>query len=118
VDLSVWPPRCEPAYRPADGAEHWLPEVECAEPAAREELIFQKLTHQVRWAWERSPFYRRKWQEAGVSPGTLKSLDDLAAFPGRTWSTPRSATPRPSSRSRPAPRARRSTATSSARASP
>src|SRR5262249_51595030 len=26
-------------------------------------------------------FYRRKWEAAGVSPGTLRSLDDLAAFP-------------------------------------
>jgi phenylacetate-CoA ligase len=30
VDLTVWPPRYDPAYRPAPDAEHWLPEVECA----------------------------------------------------------------------------------------
>ena len=81
VDVTVWPPRYDPAYRPRPGAEHWLPEVECADPAARDELIFAKLTRQVRYAWERSPFYRRKWQEAGVSPDTLKSLDDLGRFP-------------------------------------
>ncbi len=81
VDLTVWPPRYDPAYRPAPDAEHWLPEIECADPAARDALIFAKLTHQVRYAWERSPFYRRRWQEAGVSPETLKSLDDLARFP-------------------------------------
>src|SRR3989441_6040179 len=81
VDVTVWPPRYDPAYRPRPGAEHWLPEVECAEPAARDELIFAKLTRQVRYAWERSPFYRRKWQGAGVSPDTLKSLGDLARFP-------------------------------------
>jgi phenylacetate-CoA ligase len=81
VDLTVWPPRYDATYRPAPAAEHWLPEIECADPAARDALIFAKLTHQVRYAWERSPFYRRRWQEAGVSPETLKSLDDLARFP-------------------------------------
>jgi phenylacetate-CoA ligase len=81
VDLTVWPPRYDPAYRPAPDAEHWLPEVECAAPAARDALVFAKLTRQVRYAWERSAFYRRRWQEAGVSPETLKSLDDLARFP-------------------------------------
>jgi phenylacetate-CoA ligase len=81
VDLSVWPPRYDPAYLPPAGAEHWLPELECAPPPVRDEVILAKLRRQVAWAWERSPFYRRKWEEAGVSPATLKSLDDLARFP-------------------------------------
>src|SRR5439155_975463 len=69
------------ARQPPPDAEHWLPQVECAEPAARDELVLAKLRHQLRWAWERSPFYRRKWLEAGVSPDTLRSLDDLRRFP-------------------------------------
>src|SRR6266446_4259823 len=81
VDLTVWPPRYDPAYRPAADAAHWLPEIECADPAARDALVFAKLTRQVRYAWERSAFYRRKWREAGVSPDALRSLDDLARFP-------------------------------------
>ncbi len=81
VDLAVWPPRYDPTWRPSSGEEHWLPQVECAEPAARDELILAKLRHQLRWAWERSPFYRRRWLEAGVSPDTLRSLDDLRRFP-------------------------------------
>lgn len=74
VDLTVWPPRYDPAYRPAGGDEAWLPEVEYADPAARDELIFAKLGRQVAYAWERSAFYRRKWQEAGVSPETMDEL--------------------------------------------
>jgi phenylacetate-CoA ligase len=81
VDLTVWPPVHDPHYRPAPDEEHWLPEVECADPVARDELILGKLKQQVRYAWETSAFYRRKWQEASVSPDTLKSLDDLARFP-------------------------------------
>jgi phenylacetate-CoA ligase len=77
----AWPPRYDPAYRPRPADEHWLPEVECAAPGERDALVLDKLRAQLRWAWERSPFYRRKWQEAGVSPATLRGLDDLARFP-------------------------------------
>jgi phenylacetate-CoA ligase len=81
IDLTVWPPRYDSGYRPRAGEEHWIPEIECAETGARDELIFLKLAQQIRYAWDRSPFYRRRWQEAGVSPETLKSFDDLARFP-------------------------------------
>jgi len=79
--LTVWPPRYDQTYRPRAGEDFWFPEIECAEQGERDELIFLKLTSQIRYAWERSPFYRRRWQEAGVSPATLKSLEDLARFP-------------------------------------
>jgi len=81
VDLSVWPPRYDPAHRPPVEAEHWLPEIECAPPEVRDELVLAKLQRQIAWAWERSPFYRRKWREAGVGPESLKRLEDLARFP-------------------------------------
>ena len=81
VDLTVWPPRYNRRYWPDHDAEYWLPELECAPCEVRDEIILKKLTHQIRFAWERSPFYRRRWEEAGVSPATLKSLDDLARFP-------------------------------------
>jgi phenylacetate-CoA ligase len=81
IDLSVWPPRFDRAYRPAPGEKYWFPEIECAPRAQLEKIIFDKLREQVRYAWERSPFYRRKWQAAGVSPETLRSLEDLARFP-------------------------------------
>ena len=81
VDLGVWPPRYDPSYAPAPDEPSWLPEIECAPPAARDALILTKLREQVRFAWDRCPFYRRKWEAAGVSPDTLASLADLAAFP-------------------------------------
>lgn len=81
VDLSVWPPRYDRAYLPDDGSEYWSPELECAPTEIRNEIIFRKLQHQLRYAWEHSPFYRRKWERAGVSPASLKTLEDLAKFP-------------------------------------
>ena len=81
VDLRVWPPRYDPSYRPAPDARHWLPEVERASPEARDGLVLAKLREQVRYAWERSPFYRRKWEAAAASPDALRTLDDLVRFP-------------------------------------
>ena len=79
--LSAWPPRYDPAYRPARGAEYWDKDLECADPADRDRLILDKLRGQMRYAWAKSPFYRRRWEAAGVSPDTLESLGDLARFP-------------------------------------
>jgi phenylacetate-CoA ligase len=79
--VSEWPPSYDPRYRPAADEPYWRRELECADPRARDALILAKLQQQVRYAWEKAPFYRRKWQEAGVSPDTLRSLDDLAKFP-------------------------------------
>jgi len=46
-----------------------------------EQIIFCKLFRQICYAWDHSPFYRRKWEQAGVSPQTLNSVADLAKFP-------------------------------------
>ena len=57
--LPAWPPPYDAFYRPPVAAEYWRPELECAEPAERDRHILDKLRHQLRWAWERSPFSRR-----------------------------------------------------------
>jgi phenylacetate-coenzyme A ligase PaaK-like adenylate-forming protein len=79
--MTSWPPRYDPTWRPRADAEHWAPDVECAPPSRRDAIILEKLRAQIAYVWERSAFYRRHWQAAGVSPATLRSLDDLARFP-------------------------------------
>jgi len=81
VDLSQWPPRYDRSFRPAPEEDCWLPELERADPAERDAVVLAKLRAQVRYAWQKSPFYRRKWQAAGISPDALRSLADLARFP-------------------------------------
>ena len=76
-----WPPRYDPRYRPPREEGYWRRELECADPRDRDRVILARLQQQMRYAWEKAPFYRRKWQEAGVSPETLRTLDDLAKFP-------------------------------------
>jgi phenylacetate-CoA ligase len=81
LDLTVWPPRYDPRYLPSTGEPYWCPELECAATGERDQVIFRKLKSQITYAWERSPFYRGLWQKFGLSPATLKSLEDLARFP-------------------------------------
>src|SRR2546430_16054150 len=81
VDLTVWPPRYDRAYRPDPAAEYWFPELECCDPGTRDGLILEKLRRQVEWAWRRSPFYRRKWETAGGAPATPPPLDAPGKVP-------------------------------------
>ena len=85
--MTAWPPRYDPIWRPRADAEHWAPDVECAPPSRRDAIILEKLRAQIAYAWERSAFYRRHWQAAGVSPAMLRSLDDLedALGPDAYW---------------------------------
>jgi len=76
-----WPPRYDASYRPRADAEYWAPELECASPEVRDAVILAKLKQQVAYAWDKSPFYRTRWGSAGVSPATLRTLEDLTRFP-------------------------------------
>jgi phenylacetate-CoA ligase len=76
-----WPSRYDPAFVPLPDSDYWNPQLECAPPDVRDAIILKKLVAQVEYAWQRSEFYRRKWTAAGVSPGTLSTIGDLAKFP-------------------------------------
>ena len=77
----AWPPVYDPAYRPAADDVYWFREQETEPVERREARILAKLRAQVAWAYERSPFYKQKWDAAGVGPHTLRTLADLDAFP-------------------------------------
>ncbi|AJK44970.1 phenylacetate--CoA ligase PaaK [Burkholderia plantarii] len=61
--------------------------LEPIETASRDELQALQLDR-LRWslthAYDHSPVYRRKFDEAGVHPGELRALADLARFPFTT----------------------------------
>ncbi|KUO40893.1 MAG: hypothetical protein APZ16_05615 [Candidatus Hadarchaeum yellowstonense] len=40
-----------------------------------------KISEVVKYTGERSPFYRRLYQRAGISPGKVRSLDDFSKIP-------------------------------------
>ncbi|HEY6398515.1 MAG TPA: AMP-binding protein, partial [Solirubrobacteraceae bacterium] len=65
----------------AAASPYWNPKTETL---ARERLeVFQlaKLRYQCEWAAERSPWYRRRFQEEGFDPGQLRSVSDVRRLP-------------------------------------
>src|SRR3990170_1699666 len=76
-----WPPEYDDRYLPAPGSRYWFRDRECQDPEARDGEIIRKIQATMAWAWERAPFYRRKWQGAGLEPGDIKGLDDFSKVP-------------------------------------
>ena len=62
--------------------EHYYqPEIECA---PREEIVRiqnERLLRQVRHVWDDVPYYRKKMEEAKVTPEDIRSIDDLHKLP-------------------------------------
>jgi phenylacetate-CoA ligase len=44
-------------------------------------LQIQRLRQTVRWAFEQVPWYRQRFQSAGISPDDIRTLSDLAHLP-------------------------------------
>ena len=65
-------------------SQYLEPELETASRAALTELQEDKLRAQVRHAYEHSPFYRRKLDDAGVRPDAIHGLGDLGKLPFTT----------------------------------
>ena len=74
-----FPPRFDGDYLPSPDARYWFPQREKMAPGKRDEAVLGRLQALTRYAWERSPFYRRKWDEAGFHPEHLRSLEDFEA---------------------------------------
>jgi len=47
------------------------------------DLQLAKLKKQIAYVYENSPFYRKKFDEAGVKPHNINRLKDLELFPWR-----------------------------------
>ncbi len=69
--------------RPA-GATYWAPSLETASQGELCEIQGRKLRAAVRFAHARIPFYRRRFQDIGLEPGDVRSLDDLRRIPVTT----------------------------------
>jgi phenylacetate-CoA ligase len=61
-----------------------LDPIETASPAELRALQLTRLRWTLRHAYDNVPFYRRKFDEAGVHPGDCLELDDLRRFPFTT----------------------------------
>src|SRR5579885_669717 len=72
-----FPPRYDNTYFPDPASRYWFERRETMAAAAREQAILRRLQTVCAYAYERAPFYRRKWDEAGFHPTQLKSLEDF-----------------------------------------
>lgn len=60
---------------------YWNPWLETMAPERLAELQLTKFRRALAWAYERSPFYRRMYQAAGLEPGDIKTWEDLRRVP-------------------------------------
>jgi len=59
----------------------WNDAVECMPVEDLQALQLEKLKETVAWTAERVPFYRKKFEKAGISPDSIQSLEDVAKLP-------------------------------------
>ncbi|GBD19876.1 Phenylacetate-coenzyme A ligase [bacterium HR28] len=59
---------------------YWNEVMETIDPERLWQLEDERLRWQLRWVWERSPFYRQKFSEAGIDPLTI-GRDSLHLLP-------------------------------------
>lgn len=62
----------------------WNPDVECRSHAELKEQQLRDLVGLVERVYRNVPFYKRKFDEAGVNPADIQSLEDIAKLPFTT----------------------------------
>src|SRR3989442_9789025 len=72
-----WPPQYDDTYRPEAGSRYWFPRRETMPAGEREPAIVQRLREGSGYAYEKAPFYRRKWDEDGFHPDHLRTQEDF-----------------------------------------
>lgn len=60
---------------------YWNEAYECMPQDALKELQLKHLKEVTSWVYERVPAYRKKFDEAGVHPEDIKSLEDIVKLP-------------------------------------
>ena len=76
-----WPPRFDDDYLPDASQPYWFRVRETMDPGERERAILERIRQVMAYAWEQAPFYRRKWSEAGISPSSIRTLEDFERVP-------------------------------------
>jgi phenylacetate-CoA ligase len=76
-----WPPDYDNEYLPPSNSRYWFPVRETMDPGEREVRILERIRQVMKYAWEKAPFYRRKWEQAGIHPDNIRSLEDFERVP-------------------------------------
>jgi phenylacetate-CoA ligase len=62
-------------------SRYYDPEIETASREAMRKLQARKLRAIVQQAWNHSPFYRKKFEEASLTPDKIHSVEDVSRLP-------------------------------------
>ena len=60
---------------------YYQEEIETASREQIREWQSERLVKQVKHVWDNVPFYRKRMEEAGLTPDDIKSVDDLHKLP-------------------------------------
>ena len=59
----------------------WNETIECMDREQLRELQSSRLKKMAEYVYYNTPFYRKKFQEMGLEPGDIKSIDDITKLP-------------------------------------
>lgn len=59
----------------------WNKTMECMDRDRLREIQSKRLVNMVDYVYHNTPFYRGKFQEMGLEPGDIKSIDDISKLP-------------------------------------
>ncbi|NYB52992.1 MAG: phenylacetate--CoA ligase [Methanobacteriaceae archaeon] len=71
----------------------WNERAECMSASQREKLQLKRLQNVVKRAYENVPYYKQRFDQEGVSPDDIQSLEDIIKLPFTTKSDLRDAYP-------------------------
>ncbi|WNY24139.1 Phenylacetate-coenzyme A ligase [Methanimicrococcus hongohii] len=60
---------------------YWKPEIETMDPKDLRQMQSEKLVKLVKYVYDRSPFYKKRFDEFGIKPEDIKSIDDIGKLP-------------------------------------
>ena len=61
--------------------KYYDPEIECMPRPELEAMQLERLKEMVRYAYDNTVYYKRSFDEAGVSPDDIQTLADIEKFP-------------------------------------
>ncbi len=64
-----------------EGVFYWKRELECLPREELEALQLSRLRDQLHYVREKSPFYRRKLEAAGIHPDDIRTMEDVRRIP-------------------------------------
>jgi phenylacetate-CoA ligase len=77
----IFPARFNEDYFPDPVSRYWFPKRETMSSDERDHAIVTRIREVMHYAYKKSSFYRKKWDEAGIHPDHITSLEKFEEVP-------------------------------------